>query len=69
MIDEPDVFRAAKLLIDKHSTDVPIRWFAAARAVMRLLEAARDVEPFPPISSSVNKKEKILKITLDPWYI
>jgi hypothetical protein len=35
MIDDPDIFRAAKLLIDQHGNDAPIR---AAQRADELLE-------------------------------
>ncbi len=36
MVSDPDVFRAAKLLIDKHGEDAPLR---AAERADQLLEA------------------------------
>jgi len=40
MIDDPDIFRAAKLLIDQHGDDAPIR--AAQRADVLLEEGDLD---------------------------
>ena len=40
MIDNPDIFRAAKLLIDQHGDDAPIR--AAQRADVLLEEGDLD---------------------------
>jgi hypothetical protein len=40
MIDDPDIFRAAKLLIDEHGDDAPIR--AAQRADVLLEEGDMD---------------------------
>jgi hypothetical protein len=40
MIDDPDIFRAAKLLIDQHGDDAPIR--AAQRADVLLEEGDMD---------------------------